>query len=69
MSSGLPHRLVKFCHLLAFRAFSFAYDMFLMLRYPERVSIKFGQLCAPHVGRCDGNLTARIPPAFMGAKN
>ena len=69
MSSGLPHRLVKFCHLLAFRAFSFAYDTFLALRYPEHVSIKFWWLCAPHVRRCDGNLTIGIPPAFMGAKN
>ena len=66
---GLPHRHVKSCHLLAFRAFSFAYDTFLALRYPERVFIKFWRLCAPHVGRCDGNLIAGIPPAFIGVKN
>ena len=66
---GLPHRLVKSCHLLAFRAFSFAYDTFLAIQYPERVSIKFWWLYTPHVGRCDGNLTAGIPPAFMSAKN
>ena len=41
----------------------------LALRYPERVSIKFWWLCVPHVGRCDGNQMAGIPPAFMGAKN
>ena len=36
---GVPHRLVKSCHLLAFRAFSFAQDTFLALRYPKRVFI------------------------------
>ena len=40
-----------------------------MLRYPERVFIKFGWLRVPHVERCDGNQMAGIPPAFMGAKN
>ena len=37
-----------------------------MLRYTERVPIKFWQLCAPHVGRCDGNPTVGISPVFMG---
>ena len=54
---------------ISVRAFSFAYDTFLALRYLERVFIKFWWLCAPHVGRCDDNLTAGIPPVFMGAKN
>ena len=52
-----------------FKAFSLAYDTFLALRYPERVSIKFWWLCTPYVGRCDGNLTAGIPSAFIVAKN
>ena len=52
-----------------FKAFSLAYDTFLALRYPERVSIKFWWLCVLHVGWCDGNQTAGIPPAFMGTKN
>ena len=41
----------------------------LRLRYPEHVSIKFWWLCVPHVGRCDGNQLAGIPPVFMGTKN
>ena len=43
--------------------------MLLVLRYPERVFIKFWWLRVPHVGRCDGNPTVGIPLAFMGAKN
>ena len=51
------------------KAFSFAYNTSLALRYLERVFIKFWWLCAFHIRRCDGNLTAGIPPAFMGVKN
>ena len=31
--------------------------------------IKFWQLCAPHVGRRDGNPTVGISPVFTGTKN
>ena len=67
-----PRGTLPACQVLSsvgVRAFSFAYDTFLALWYPERVFIKFWRLCAPYVGRCDGNLTAGIPPAFMGVKN
>ena len=67
-----PRGTLPACQVLSsvgIRAFSFAYNTFMALRYPECVFIKFWWLCTPHFGRCDGNLTARIPPAFMGAKN
>ena len=51
------------------RAFLFAQDTFLALRYTEWVFIKFWQLCAPHVGRRDGNPTVGISPVFTGTKN
>ena len=50
-------------------AFSFAYDTFLGLWYPERVFIKFWRLYAPHVGRHDGDPTVGVSLAFMGVKN
>ena len=67
-----PRGTLPACQVLSsvgVRAFSFAYDTFLGLWYPERVFIKFWRLCAPHIGWCDGNLMAGIPPDFMGAKN
>ena len=67
-----PRGTLPACQVLSsvgVRAFSFAYDTSLALRYPERVFIKFWRLYAPHIGWCDGNLMAGIPPAFMGAKN
>ena len=51
------------------RAFLFAQDTFLALWYTERVFIKFWQLCAPYIGRHDGNPTVGISPVFIGAKN
>ena len=51
------------------RAFLFAQDTFLALRYTERVFIKFWWFYAPHVGRRDGNPTKGISPVFTGAKN
>ena len=51
------------------RAFLFAQDTFLALRYTERVFIKFWRLCAPHIGRRDGNPTVGISPVFTGVKN
>ena len=38
------------------------------LRYAECVLIKFWQLYAPHVKRCDGNPTVGVSLAFMGGK-
>ena len=67
-----PRGTLLACQVLSYvgiRTFSFAYNTFLALQYPERVFIKFWRLCAPHIGRCNGNLTAGIPPAFMGTKN
>ena len=43
--------------------------MFLVLRYTQRVFIKFWQLYAPHVGRYDGDPTVGVSSTFMGAKN
>ena len=51
------------------RPFLFAQDTFLVLQYTERVFIKFWRLCAPHVGRRDGNPTVGISLVFTGAKN
>ena len=51
------------------RGFLFAQDTFLSLRYTGRVFIKFWQLCAPHVGRRDGNPTVGISLVFMCTKN
>ena len=51
------------------RAFLFAQDTFLALRYTEQVFIKFWRLCAPYVGRRDGNPTVGISSVFIGTKN
>ena len=50
------------------KAFSFAYNTSLALRYLKRVFIVFWRLCALHIRRCDDNLTTRIPPAFIGGE-
>ena len=42
------------------RVFSPIQDTLLVLRYTERALIKFWQLGAPYVQRCDGNLTVGI---------
>ena len=49
------------------RAFSSARDTFLVSWYVKRVFIKCGRLCAPHVQRCDDNLTVEISlPLWAG---
>ena len=50
------------------RAFSLVQGTFLALRYTERTLIKFWQLCALYVRRCDGNPAVGIFLAFMGGK-
>ena len=50
------------------RAFSLVQGTFLALQYMERALIKLWGLYAPHVKRCDGNLTAGTSLAFMGGK-
>ena len=68
MSSG-PLAACQVLSFVSVRAFLFAQDTFLAFRYTERVFIKFWRLCAPHVGRHDGNPTVGISLVFTGAKN
>ena len=66
-----PQAFVMACQVLSSisaRAFSLVQGTFLTLRYTERILIKFWQLCAPHVRRCDSNPTVGTSLAFMGGK-
>ena len=58
-----PRAFIMACQVLSSinaRAFSLVQGVFLVLRYTEHALIKFWRLCAPHVQRCDGNLTVGI---------
>ena len=66
-----PRALIMACQVLSSisaRAFSLVQGTFLALQYMERALIKLWWLYAPHVKRCDGNLTAGTSLAFMGGK-
>ena len=66
-----PQALIMACQVLSSisaRAFSLVQGTFLALQYMERALIKLWWLYAPHVKRCDGNLTAGTSLAFMGGK-
>ena len=56
MSSSLCHGLSSLV-LRSARVFSPDQGTLLALRYMERALIKFWQLDASHIQRCDGNLT------------
>ena len=58
-----PRAFIMACQVLSFasaRAFLLVQGLSLVLRYTGRALIKFGRLWAPHVQRCDGNLTMGI---------
>ena len=66
MTSGLCHNL-SILAIYQYRTYSSARDTFLALRYVKRVFIKCRRLYAPHVQRCDGNLTVKISlPLWAG---
>ena len=50
------------------RVFSLVQGTFLVLQYTERALIKFWRLCAPHIQRCDGNLTVGISLTLWAGK-
>ena len=58
-----PWAFIMACQVLSSasaRASLLVQGLFLMLWYTERTLIKFWQLCAPHVQRCDRNLAVGI---------
>ena len=58
-----PRAFIMACQVLSSvnaRVFSLVQGTFLVLQYTERALIKFWRLGAPHVQRCDGNLTVGI---------
>ena len=66
-----PRAFIMACQVLSFvsaRVFSPDRGTLLALRYMGRVLIKFWQLCAPYVRRCDDNPTVGTSLAFMGEK-
>ena len=58
-----PRAFIMTCQVLSSiggKAFSLVLGMFLAPWYTERILIKFWRLYAPHIQRCDGNLTVGI---------